>query len=69
MDDDRRREVSLVTLAMSGLAITDRYMVTWYWDSWGRSGRDVWEKGKGKAEGNWGQRRRVSLGKRKGWFN
>ena len=38
MDDDRKREASLVTSAMSGLAI----MGTWYQGSWGRSG---WDKG------------------------
>ena len=44
MDDDRRREASLVTLAMSGSAIAGMCMVTCCWDSWGRSGRDVGER-------------------------
>ena len=41
VDDDRRREASLMTSAMLGLAIMDMCMVTCYWSSWGRSGRDM----------------------------
>ena len=35
-----RREASLVTSAMSGLASTGTCTVTWHRDSWVRSGRD-----------------------------
>ena len=43
MDDDRRREASLVTSAMSGSAIVGTCMVTCHRGSQGRSGRDVRE--------------------------
>ena len=44
VDDVGRREASLVTSAMSGLAISDRCTVTWYRGSQVRSGRDDgWE--------------------------
>ena len=41
MDDDRRREASLVTLAMLGSAITVMCTVTCGWGSQGRSGWDI----------------------------
>ena len=41
VDDDRRREASLMTSAMSGLAIVGICMVMCYWGSWGRSGWDM----------------------------
>ena len=40
MDDDRRREASLVTLAMSGSAIMGTCTVMCYWGSQRRSGWD-----------------------------
>ena len=53
MDDDRRHITSHGVLAMSGSAIMGMCIVTYYWGSWGMRGRGVWEKGKGKAKGNW----------------
>ena len=42
VDDDRRREVSLMTLAMSGLAIVGMYTVTCCQSSWRGGGWDWW---------------------------
>ena len=53
MDDNRKGEASLVTLAMLGLAIPGTCTVTCYRSSWGRSGRGrrgrirEWPKGTG----------------------
>ena len=58
MDDNRRREASLVTSAMLGSTISGMCMVMCYWGSWVRSGwdgdkeitkgqREPGEKGKG----------------------
>ena len=41
VDDDRRREATLITSAMSGSAIVGTCMVMCYRGSWGRSGWDV----------------------------
>ena len=41
VDDDRRKEASLVTLAMLGLAIVGMCTVTCCWSSWGRGGWDI----------------------------
>ena len=41
VDDDRRREASLVTLAMSGSAIVGTCMVMCCQGSWGRSRWDI----------------------------
>ena len=52
MDDDRRREASLVTLAMSGSAIAGTCTVTWCRDSRVRRGREGegTEMGKGSTD-------------------
>ena len=45
MDDNRRREASLMTSAITGTC-----MVTWYQGSWKKKGRNMGEKGKGKGQ-------------------
>ena len=55
MDDDRRREASLVTSAMLGSANAGTCMVTCYWGSWGRSGRDIWGRIKERPKGTGGE--------------
>ena len=56
-----RREASLVTSAMLGLAILGRCTVTYYRGSRVRRGRDVGLENKGRVEGNRGRRGRGLL--------
>ena len=55
MDDVERREASLVTSAMSGSAISDRCMVTWYQGSRVGSGRDDGRRIKEGPKGTGGE--------------